>query len=137
MKYIGSLLKPSSHSTRVIIEGGLYDDWNTHLIVRSEYIIPKEATKLILGKYYHLDLVARLNKDSILETVQSRSPELNAAHLESKFLGLRPTTVITEDGRIFHDKTLADKTRLESLLVALQEKYGANRFSQEYVKPAH
>jgi hypothetical protein len=122
-------------TTRVLIEGGFQDDWSTHTIDRGRYKIPQETVTLTIGSHYRLDLVARVNQAGVLERVESPqntpSTDKTTQSLDYNYFFRiqRPTTILTEDGRIYFDRSLwespANRDRLTDFLSALRAQYGS------------
>ncbi len=85
--------------------------------------------------------MAQKNFKGILESVNlSGEPKRMNLNYNFFFRINRPTTIITEDGRVYHDLKLfnqgegANSQRLFSFLMALQKKYGGEGFNEVYHK---
>ncbi|MFC1753563.1 hypothetical protein ACFL96_09260 [Thermoproteota archaeon] len=120
---------------KLIISGGSQDDWHTHQLDRYEHDVAPDVERIKIGRY-NLDLVARVNSEGLAEEVK---PSGDPNTLEMKtylyiFRILRPTTILTEDKRIYHDRTLfegCNAERLNSLLEVLMEEYSGD-FEERY-----
>jgi hypothetical protein len=122
---------------RVIVEGGKQDEWNTNFVLPDYLAVPPECTVIGIGNY-DLSLVGEWGEDGIsfnpifqTEAIlysQSRI-EMDQSRLFAQ--GIRPLTLITRDGRIYHDISIIDtdnplsnnSTRLERFLDQLTEDY--------------
>lgn len=118
-------------SSRVIVEGGYQDDWRTYNSSVIEKVVPPSCTRIscISGSYV-LTLVGEWGNGD-LQWFDQISANGEAIELSITDVGLlRPRTLITEDGRIFHDVTLLEsegeieQKRLVHYLEILKKKYG-------------
>ncbi|HLF54575.1 MAG TPA: hypothetical protein VI612_02550 [Candidatus Nanoarchaeia archaeon] len=91
--------------SRAIVEGGAQDHWLGYIIGTGIFEITPNITTIETGPYT-LDLVAKVRGASF--EFPSTHPEgERAINLERLHDGIpRPRTLITEDGRIFHDASL-------------------------------
>lgn len=116
---------------RVLVEGADYDTWKRLRVVPWEQTAPVDCTKINFKDHYVFSLVGRWTKNGI-QTVDAKEldsgSEVEFDNASKLFFGVfsRPTTIITEDGRIYHDLTLIKSQRLSSFLQGLIEKYGKN-----------
>ncbi len=92
----------SNGIARAIVEGGAQDHWNGHIIGTGIFEIPPKITTIETGPY-ELDLVARV-KGASFDFPSETGRTINLDYLHSGIP--RPRTLITEDGRIFHDASL-------------------------------
>ena len=124
---------------RVIIEGGYQDDWSTQYVDRETYTIPQDVSRITLASGYTLDLLLRLD-DGKPVMVQVSDAERKPLCLDYNwFLRIqRPTTIITDDGRVFHDMQLLragdglNDQRLKRFLRTIAEQYGNGGFQRVY-----
>lgn len=115
---------------RIWIEGGFHDDWRSNTILDTEQIIPEGCTRIKLV-VYELTLVKRWSSEHISDVSIEEVEKGSQVELDSGlvFFGIeRPTTVITNDGRIYHDRELLDSpanhARLSLFLNSLQKRAG-------------
>ncbi len=133
----GLLKKKKIPQQRVIIEGGYQDEWMTHTTDSDRYDIPEGITRLVIH-CYELDLVGRLNQEGDLETIPS-AEQVSPQELNYNFFTRiqRPTTVIVDDGRVYHDKGLMtppdgmNAQRLSSFLKYLKSNGGFEEYYHE------
>ena len=111
---------------RVIFEGGAPDYWlDFHQIGISKLYLPKNINQLSVIPGYTFNLVGKSDNFGRIESVPT--PNKSRDLPEYKLNSSRPTTIITEDGRIFHDIHLRksetendpNSLRLENILKSL------------------
>lgn len=125
---------------RVIIEGGYQDDWMTHTTDSGRYDIPEGVNRLVIH-CYNLDLVGRLNSENDLEEVP-KTATINSQELDYNFFTRiqRPTTIVVDDGRVYHDKGLMtppedmNAERLSSFLKFFKVNGGFEEYYHEHRK---
>lgn len=131
---------------KVIIEGILQDDTSSNHVDTDTLRIPSGVTKLNVHHYgcSELDWVAMVNKDGMIEAVPATDREGMAyacMPFEYQYDGSvqAPLTVLSEDGRIFHNReTLYSKTHcrrdwLASFLYSCQGRFETReRFGRFY-----
>jgi len=146
VRRLRNLVKPSNNlpkkrdnKVRVIIEGSDYDDWKNFHFDTAAYEIPQDITCVRIGERYSLDLIARINPEGALrpEFLPDQTKQLDLEYCILTGEITRPTTLITEDGRVFHDKGLlepndANNQRLNQLLTYLAQKYSRGGFEKTY-----
>lgn len=115
-------------ATKVIVEGGMHDAWRTHHFLAVDAEISDDATKLVFQGDYELTLVGKWTKDGMEKLVPVGEEVVSALNSGILFRIERPTTVITEDGRVFHDLSLQGEgnpnaDRLDSVVASLHRDY--------------
>lgn len=108
----------------IIVEGGYHDDWSRHTIVEMKYPIPPDCSVIHVWSY-DLTLIGKITDKGIETGPDWENMENGKVELDI-FTGIeRPTTIITEDGRIYHDLGLMQDersaSRLPSFLRALNK----------------
>lgn len=114
----------------VLIEGGYRDDWMHNAYVRVKRTsVPADCTVVDIDRY-PLTLVRRWENDQITEVdpLESMSGRVLDLGRSLGYLFERPSTLITSDGRIYHDLSLLNSEfnnmRLNALLDELRRQYG-------------
>ena len=120
---------------RVILEGGFQDDWWTQTRDFWRYDIKDDINRLIISNY-KLDLVGKLNSENDLEITTYREiPRVLDLDYDTWNRIQRPTTLIVDDGRVYHDKQLMEgcnSKRLPSFLDYLKDMGGFEKIYREY-----
>lgn len=125
--------QPSEEQARaiqVIVEGGYQDDWSRHTQTVIEKIVPENCTRITFIPAYVLILVATWKDDGVHWLEEQEGGETVNFGLVNNFGILRPCTVITEDGRIYHDLELinapdeVNRKRLTRYLEVLEKEFG-------------
>lgn len=111
----------------IIVEGGFEDTWGSIGYATGTQSIADNAKRLTYGRYT-LDLIAR-RRGGVLEEIPlddrigGPTSELDEGFIFHR-VG-RPATVLTQDGRLFSDTSLAgDDARLYRFLAMLKRDYG-------------
>lgn len=127
-----SLVSKKKLSMRILIEGGDHQGWRNSQLDMMCQDIPEDITCLNIDDIYSFDLVGLIKPDGTLEERTANPEQSRTLSLEySILLGIpRPTTIIIEDGRVFHDLSLlnsdieVNNQRLKLFLKSIVEKYG-------------
>ncbi|MBI2105936.1 hypothetical protein HYT56_03810 [Candidatus Woesearchaeota archaeon] len=130
---------PKDKRVRVIISGGYQDSWGVHYLDVDRYEIPQGTPRVYAGCV--LDLVVQRGEDGRFYEVRETHSNNEPLKLSYCFLARIPrvTTLITEDGRVFHDRSLLrskdNSDRLADLLKTLADEYGSKgSFESQYLQ---
>lgn len=122
----GSRNPEYSPPMRVLVEGGMEDDWFTHHTMILEREIPQDCEVIRILRY-NLSLVAVWEKGEIRQTETRPGQEIKFPN-DGEVWGdpdegkmHRPTTIITQDGRIYHDRDLLVTGRLDHFLSTMSK----------------
>lgn len=109
----------------VLIEGSFHDAWRHHYVVERRFLIPEDCARIIIGSY----TLTRIGQWEDGGMKLSDQPDESGSQVDLGY-GIifrdleRPTTLIVEDGRIYHDLDLRgpndpNNTRLEHFIELL------------------
>ena len=109
----------------ILVEGGYHDNWRTHTTTEMKFPIPPDCGVIHVWSY-DLTLIGKITDKGIEVNPNWENQAAPSVDLDT-YTGIeRPTTVITEDGRIYHDLELMldeyNSSRLPSFLTALNGK---------------
>jgi hypothetical protein len=111
---------------RAVVEGGYQHDWKAIHVDGEQFDIPQGVTFVSIDRY-QLGLVAQMDQRGEIVPVDAydRAERKVTADYDTFFRIQHPTTIVTEDGRIFFDTELSDagKTRLPRFLAWLLENH--------------
>jgi len=116
---------------KVLVEGANHDSWRKLDLAPLLLETPPNCTKINFGDYYLFTLVGRWDKEGIKMVNQEEIEKGSEIKFNDAFKFMcehfeRPRTIITEDGRIYHDLILLESQVLKSFLDGLYERYGKN-----------
>jgi len=119
------IIVPSGHNmVRTLIEGGSYYDWASHYLDVNTFNLSPDVQRVVIAGY-PLDLVRTFDSEGVILPVQVvEDPETLQLNSFSRKIE-RPTTLVVEDGRVYHDVGLLfsddgfNNRRLDSFLKLL------------------
>ena len=128
----------NAKQTKLLIEGGWQDDWLRLHVTSWEQPLTEDCTVIKWG-YRRYDLIGIWDEKGFQKLNEDKQAIENEFDFNWVITGIqKPATIITEDGRVYHDLTLLNSgdgfnnIRLERFLTGLQENYGTkNPFAEE------